>query len=96
MQSTTLGLPSPTLNISLHEIPLLFKISAVPLVAIILNPISWKSLAIWMISFLSELFTEMKIVPLSGKTIPAPNSALEYAEPKCLSNPITSKLMLLF
>ena len=40
--------------------------------------------------FMGKWLTEIKILPTRGKLLPAPYSAFAYADPKCLSKPITS------
>ena len=76
MKSTTCGEPSPILLIARTGIPIREIAWAVPRVAMISKPRSWKRAASWVAAALSLSVTVMKTVPDSGSETPAAACAL--------------------
>ena len=88
--STMFGLPSTTFLIYLAFILFLFKVSALPDVAHIVNPKSTSFFAIGIIFCLSSSFIEINTSPFLGRLTLAPSWLLAKASPNVEPIPITS------
>ena len=90
MKSTTCGEPSAILLIASTGMPIREIAWAVPPVAMMRKPRSWKRAASCVAAALSPSVTVMKTVPSSGSETPAAAWALPNAVGKSRAMPITS------